>query len=64
MKVNELYRLLEKDGWYIERNKRHHIYSHPAKKGKIPVGKHGNQEVPNGTLNSIIKMAGLKKLQP
>lgn len=34
MKFNELYRLLEKDGWYIERTKRHHIYSHPTKKGK------------------------------
>lgn len=61
MKFNELYRLLEKDGWYIERTKRHHIYSHPTKGGKIPVGKHGTQEVPKGTLNSIIKMAGLKK---
>jgi predicted RNA binding protein YcfA (HicA-like mRNA interferase family) len=61
MKFNELYRLLEKDGWYIERTKRHHIYSHPTKKGKITVGKHGTQEVPKGTLNSIIKMAGLKK---
>ena len=61
MKFNELYRLLEKDGWYIARTKRHHIFAHPVKKGKIPVGKHGTQDVPNGTLNSIIKMAGLKK---
>ncbi|MCA1758990.1 MAG: type II toxin-antitoxin system HicA family toxin [Bacteroidales bacterium] len=56
-----MYRLLEKNNRYIERTKRHHIYSHPTKKGKIPVGKHGTQEVPNGTLNSIMKMAGFKK---
>lgn len=61
MKFNELYRLLEKDGWYIERTKKHYIFAHPTKKGKIPVGKHGKQEVPKGTLNSIIRMAGLKK---
>jgi predicted RNA binding protein YcfA (HicA-like mRNA interferase family) len=61
MKFNELYRLLEKDGWYIERTKRYHIFSHPSKKGKIPVEKHGNREIPDGTLNSILKMAGLKK---
>ena len=60
MKFSELYRKLEKDGWRIERTGRHHIYSHPIKSGKIPVGKHGNDEVPTGTLNSILKAAGLK----
>lgn len=28
MKYSELYRLLERDGWYIERTKGHHIYVH------------------------------------
>lgn len=60
MKFSELYRLLENDGWYIERSKNHHLYVHPVKKGKIPVGKHGSQEVAKGTLNSILKLAGWK----
>lgn len=60
MKFFELYRLLENDGWYIERTKNHHLFVHPRKKGKIPVGKHGSQEVATGTLNSILKLAGLK----
>ncbi|RFS20586.1 type II toxin-antitoxin system HicA family toxin [Chitinophaga silvatica] len=60
MKFSELRRLLQRDGWYIERTVRHHIYRHPTKAGKIPVSKHDKEEVPKGTLNSILKAAGLK----
>jgi predicted RNA binding protein YcfA (HicA-like mRNA interferase family) len=60
MKFSELYKKLEKAGWYIERTKKHHIYVHPQRKGvKIPVGKHSAHEVPSGTLKSILKQAGL-----
>jgi predicted RNA binding protein YcfA (HicA-like mRNA interferase family) len=60
MSFNELRKRLERDGWFIERTGKHHIYAHPVKPGKIPVGKHGNHEVPKGTLNQILKAAGLK----
>ncbi|KAA2239617.1 type II toxin-antitoxin system HicA family toxin [Chitinophaga agrisoli] len=60
MKFSELYRMLERDGWYVERTKKHRVYVHPEKTGSIPVGKHVAQEVPKGTLNSILKLAGLK----
>lgn len=60
MKFSELQRMLERNGWYIERTAKHHIYAHPTKQGKIPVGKHSGDEVPKGTLNSILKAAGLK----
>lgn len=61
MKFSELQRKLEKNGWYMERSKKHHIYVHPEKPGiKIPVGKHGAKEVPAGTLRSILKEAGLE----
>jgi predicted RNA binding protein YcfA (HicA-like mRNA interferase family) len=30
------------------------------KPGKIPVGKHGSQEVASGTMNAILKFAGIK----
>jgi predicted RNA binding protein YcfA (HicA-like mRNA interferase family) len=46
MKFNELRRKLERDGWYIVRTKKHHIYAHPTKPGEIAVGKHGREEVP------------------
>lgn len=60
MKFSELYKIPEKDGWFIERTKKHHIYVHSLKKGKIPVGKHSSEEVKSGTLNGILKLAGLK----
>lgn len=61
MKFSELYRKLEKSGWYIERTGKHHIYAHKDKQGvKLTVGKHGSHEVPTGTLNSILKAAGMK----
>jgi len=59
MKFSELYKILEKDGWHIERTKKHHIYTHQTKQGKIPVGKHSSEEVRTGTLNAILKLAGL-----
>jgi len=60
MKFSELYKILENDGWYVERTKKHHIYMHPTKNGRIPVGKHSSEEVRTGTLNGILKLAGLK----
>jgi predicted RNA binding protein YcfA (HicA-like mRNA interferase family) len=60
MKFSELQRKLEKEGWYIERTGKHHVYIHPDKPGAIPVGKHKSEEVPTGTLNKILKLAGLK----
>jgi len=61
MKFSELQRKLEKEGWYIERTKKHHIYVHAEKPGiKIPVGKHSSKEVPFGTAQSILKQAGIK----
>ena len=60
MKYNELYRKLEKSGWYRVRTKKHHIYRHKEIVGAVTVGKHGSEEVPKGTLNSILKQAGLK----
>ena len=60
MKFSELYKILEKDGWILERTKKHHVFAHPVKKGKIAIGKHSSQEVATGTLNSILKFAGLK----
>jgi len=61
MKFSELQRKLEREGWYIERTAKHHIYAHRDKPGiKIPVGKHKSEEVAAGTLNKILKLAGLK----
>lgn len=60
MKYSQLQRILEQNGWYIIRTGKHHIYVHPTKPGRIPVGYHGSQEVAKGTQAGILKKAGIK----
>jgi len=62
MKVREVIRLIENDGWKLHRQKgSHKIYKHPDKKGIVVVPDHGlNSDLKKGTENSILKQAGLK----
>ena len=61
MKVKELIKLIEKDGWYSVRVKgSHRQYKHPSKKGLVTISGHLGDDIARGTLNSILKQAGLK----
>ena len=61
MKVKELIRLLEKDGWEQARMRgSHHQYRHPSKAGTVTVAGKSSADIPPGTLASILKQAGLK----
>ena len=62
MKVGEILRMLQDDGWYLVATRgSHRQYKHPSKSGRATVpGKPGDDLAP-GTLNSILKQAGLKK---
>ena len=62
MKVREVTRLIEQDGWQLVRTKgSHRQYKHRGKPGLVTVpGKPGYELAP-GTLNSILKQAGLKE---
>lgn len=60
MKVNDLIKLLRKDGWLKKDQKGSHLQMiHPIKKGKITIPVHGG-DIPIGTLRAILKQAGLK----
>lgn len=62
MKVREVIRLLEGDGWQLIRTKgSHRQFQHTAKAGTVTVAGKESIDVPPGTLNSILKHAGLKK---
>jgi predicted RNA binding protein YcfA (HicA-like mRNA interferase family) len=62
VKVGELIRLLEEDGWQLARMRgSHRQYKHPRKTGTVTVAGKPSLDVPPGTLNSILKQAGLKK---
>lgn len=61
VKVRDLLRLLEADGWYLDRTRgSHHQYKHPSKPGVVTVPGNGGDDLAPGTLNSILKQAGLK----
>jgi predicted RNA binding protein YcfA (HicA-like mRNA interferase family) len=62
VKVNEVLRMLRDDGWFLVGTRgSHRQFKHPVKTGRVTVaGKPGDDLAP-GTLNSILKQAGLKK---
>ena len=63
MKYREVVRLIEDDGWVLERTVgSHQQFRHPVKPGTVTVPSGGKmaKDVPPGTLNSILKQAGLK----
>ncbi len=62
MKVREVIRLIDGDGWLLVRTRgSHRQYKHPGKPGLVTVpGKPGDELAP-GTLNSILKQARLKE---
>jgi predicted RNA binding protein YcfA (HicA-like mRNA interferase family) len=62
MKVSELLRLLEKDGWHIVRQRgSHRQFHHNTKAGTVTVAGKPSIDIPPGTLNSVLKQAGLKE---
>jgi predicted RNA binding protein YcfA (HicA-like mRNA interferase family) len=61
MKVKEVIRLLEDAGWYLARTKgSHRQFKHPTESGTVTVSGKMSVDVPPGTLNCILKQAGLK----
>lgn len=62
MKVRDVMKLLEQDGWALKSTEgSHRQFVHRTKRGKVTVSGHPSIEVPPGTLSSILKQAGLKK---
>ena len=61
MKVREIIKLIEGDGWYLARTKgSHRQYKHPSKSGLVTVPGKSGDDLASGTLSSILKQAGLK----
>ncbi|KAB2876037.1 MAG: type II toxin-antitoxin system HicA family toxin [Burkholderiaceae bacterium] len=61
MKVGEILRLLQADGWYLVATRgSHRQFKHPAKPGRVTVPGKPSDDLAPGTLNSILKQAGLK----
>lgn len=62
MKVKDIIKLIEKDGWFMVRMKgSHRQFHHQEKKGTVTVAGKPSLEMNPKTLNSILKQADLKK---
>jgi predicted RNA binding protein YcfA (HicA-like mRNA interferase family) len=62
VKVRDILKLLEEDGWFLARTRgSHRQYKHPAKRGLVTIPGSPGDDLAPGTLNSILKQAGLKK---
>jgi predicted RNA binding protein YcfA (HicA-like mRNA interferase family) len=65
MKVRDIIKLLEQDGWRLARTRgSHRQYVHPTKRGKVTVPGKLSSDVKAGTLHSILRQAGLKEEGP
>lgn len=61
MKVRDAIKIIEQNGWFMVRSKGSHgQYRHNKKKGVVTIAGHPNDDLAKGTLNSILKQAGLK----
>ena len=61
MKVKEVIKLIEADGWYLARTKgSHRQFKHSTKLGLVTVLGKPSDDLAIGTRDSILKQAGLK----
>jgi len=61
MKIRDVIKMLEEDGWYLVRTRgSHRQYKHHTKLGLVTIAGKPGDDLATGTLNSILKQAGLK----
>jgi len=61
VKVRDAIRLIEQEGWTIQRTRGdHRVYKHPTRPGIVVIPGHLGADLAAGTLSSILKQAGLK----
>ena len=61
MTVREVIRIIKEDGWTMVAQKgSHRQFKHPVKPGRVTVAGHPKDDLAPGTLNSVLRQAGLK----
>jgi predicted RNA binding protein YcfA (HicA-like mRNA interferase family) len=62
MKVKQVIKVLEADGWYLARTRgSHRQYKHPSKSGTVTVSGKSSVDVPIGTLKNIWRQAQIEE---
>lgn len=60
-KIRDVIRMISADGWYLARQRgSHRQFRHPVKPGLVTVAGKPGDDLATGTLNSVLKQAGLK----
>lgn len=61
MKIRDLIRIIESDGWrHVKTTGSHRQYKHPEKPGRVTIPGHFADDVHPDTLKSIFTQAGLR----
>jgi len=61
VKVSEVLRMLQSDGWYLVAQRgSHRQFKHQSKAGRVTVPGKPSDDLAPGTYNSILKQASLK----
>ena len=61
MKVREVIRMLERDGWRLDRQRgSHRQYRHPEKPGTVTIAGKPGDDMRAGTLMSVFRQAGFR----
>ncbi len=62
MKVRDVIRLIERDGWFLVATRgSHRQYKHQTKAGRVTIAGKPSDDMAPGTLNSVLKQSGLKE---
>jgi predicted RNA binding protein YcfA (HicA-like mRNA interferase family) len=62
MKVREAIAIIEEDGRFLAATRgSHRQFTHPSKPGRLTIARKPSDDLAPGTLNSILKQAGLKE---
>ncbi len=60
LKVRDAIKLIEADGWVLNRTKgSHRQFTHPTKPGVVTIAGKPSRDLPPGLERSILKQAGL-----
>lgn len=61
MKLRDAVKLIEDDGWFLVRTRgSHRHFKYPTKSGLVTIAGQSGVDIPKGTMNSVLKQAGLK----
>ena len=62
LKVRDVIKLVERDGWlFVGQKGSHRQFEHPEKSGRVTISGHPGDDMPRGTLKSVLRQARLRR---